>query len=172
MAAAPDPSEPQSRLTLEKSPPPGARLRKYPVISVLNAIFHLIKTGCQWRRLPPHYPKWRTAYNHFRSWPGRGWFQTVLLMPVFMPRKAIGRNGLPYVGTVDSQTIRQVSRQSEKGIDGYRRVKGIRSHIVTDSQGYPQTVLVTTTSVSDARSVYPVICPSHGVRSLPAVRQV
>lgn len=163
-----DLSETQSQLLLEKSPPPGARLRKYSVISVLNAIFYLIKTGCQWRQLPPHYPKWRTVYNHFRSWSDRGWFQTVLLLLVFMRRKAIGRNELPHVGIIDSQSIRQVSHQSEKGVDGYKRVKGIKRHIVSDSQGYPLTVLVTTANVSDTKSVYPVIF--NTMDKIPSIR--
>lgn len=68
-------SSSQAQMLLEKSPPPGAKLRKYTVVSVLNAILYLIKTGCQWRMLPPHFPKWRTVYNHFRSWSDRGWFQ-------------------------------------------------------------------------------------------------
>lgn len=163
-----DLSETQSRLVVEKSPPPRARLRKYSVISVLNAIFYLIKTGCQWRQLPVHYPKWRTVYNHFRSWSNRGWFQTVLLTLVLMRRKAIGRNELPYVGIIDSQSIRQVSYQSEKGIDGYKCVKGIKRHIVTDSQGYPLTVLVTSANVSDAKSVYPVIFKA--MEKIPSIR--
>ena len=69
----------------------------------------------------------------------------------------MGRNERSYTGIVDSQSIRQVSHQSEKGVDGYKCVKGIKRHIVTDSQGYPLTVLVTTANVSDAKSVYPVI---------------
>lgn len=163
-----DLSSSQSRLILEKTPPPGARLRKYNVISVLNAIFYLIKTGCQWRMLPPHYPKWRTAYNHFRSWSDRGWFQTILLMPVSMRRRAVGINGNPTVGIIDSQSIRQVLPQSQKGVDGYKNVKGIKRHIVTDSQGYPLTVLVTTANVSDAKSVYPVVF--NAMEKIPSIR--
>ncbi|MBK7884471.1 MAG: transposase [Chitinophagaceae bacterium] len=25
---------------------------------ILNAIFYLVKTGCQWRMLPGEFPKW------------------------------------------------------------------------------------------------------------------
>lgn len=163
-----DLSSTQARLLLEKSPPPGAKLRKYTVEAVLNAILYLIKTGCQWRMLPPHYPKWRTVYNHFRSWADRGWFQTTLLMLVMMRREDIGRTGSPTVGIIDSQSIRQVLPQSEKGVDGYKRVKGIKRHIVTDSQGYPLTVLVTTANVSDAKSVYPVVFSA--MEKIPSIR--
>lgn len=107
--------------------------------------------------LPPHFPKWRTVYNHFRSWSDRGWFQKSLLMLVMNRRRNIGRNGKPTVGVIDSQSVRQVLPQSEKGVDGYKRVKGIKRHIVTDSQGFPLTVLVTKANISDAKSVYPVV---------------
>lgn len=110
----------QSRLLVDKFSPPGARLRKYSVKSALNAILYLTKTGCQWRMLPPLFPKWRTVYNHFRSWADRGWFQSVLLMLVFLRRKAIGRDAMPTTGIIDSQSIRQVLPQSEKGVDGYK----------------------------------------------------
>lgn len=158
----------QERLILDKLPPPGARLRKYTVPSVLNAIFYLIKTGCQWRMLPPHYPKWRTVYNHFRSWSDRGWFQAVLLKLVSMRRVAVGREALPSVGIIDSQSIRQVLPQSEKGVDGYKCVKGIKRHIVTDSHGYPLTVLVTTANVSDCRSAYSVVF--NAMEKIPSIR--
>lgn len=163
-----DLSSSQIRLLIEESPPPGAQLRKYTVTSVINAILYLVKTGCQWRMLPPHYPKWRTVYNHFRSWGERGWFQTVLLMLVFMRRRDIGRNEYPSVGIIDSQSIRQVLPQSQKGVDGYKNVKGIKRHIVTDSQGYPLTVVVTTANVSDAKSVYPVVF--NAMEKVPSIR--
>lgn len=163
-----DLSPSQARLLLGRMRPPGAKLRKYTVISMINAILYLIKTGCRWRMLPPHYPKWRTVYNHFRSWSDRGWFQAVLLMLVRMCRRDIGRNELPSVGIIDSQSIRQVLPQSQKGVDGYKNVKGIKRHIVTDSQGYPLTVYVTTANVSDAKSAYPVVF--NAMEKIPSIR--
>jgi putative transposase len=34
------------------------RKRKHELSEVWNALFYLIKTGCQWRMLPKEYPKW------------------------------------------------------------------------------------------------------------------
>ncbi len=62
----------QVRILIGDNPPPGAKLRKYIVTAILNAIFYLMKSGCQWRMLPPHFPKWRTVYNHFHSWSDHG----------------------------------------------------------------------------------------------------
>lgn len=41
------------------------RKRKYSYRVVLNAIFYLVKTGCQWRMLPHDYAKWQTVYFCF-----------------------------------------------------------------------------------------------------------
>ena len=44
------------------------RKRKYPLNEILNAIFYLLKTGCQWRMLPKEYPKWELVYYYYCKW--------------------------------------------------------------------------------------------------------
>jgi len=36
--------------------------------AVTNAIFYLLRTGCQWRLLPREFPAWGTVYHYFRIW--------------------------------------------------------------------------------------------------------
>ena len=48
------------------------RPRKYSLREILNAIFYVIRTGCQWRALPHDLPKWKTAHHYFRVWRQRG----------------------------------------------------------------------------------------------------
>ena len=38
----------------------GGRPRTTNIRAVLNAIFYLLRTGCQWRLLPREFPVWRT----------------------------------------------------------------------------------------------------------------
>lgn len=33
---------------------------------VLNAIRYLVRSGCEWRMLPTHFPRWQTVYSWFR----------------------------------------------------------------------------------------------------------
>lgn len=35
---------------------------------VLCAVLYLLRTGCQWRFLPPEFPKWTTVYAYWRKW--------------------------------------------------------------------------------------------------------
>jgi putative transposase len=45
---------------------PGGRQRTTDIRAVLNAIFYLLRTGCQWRLLPREFPVWGTVYHYFR----------------------------------------------------------------------------------------------------------
>ena len=51
---------------------PGGRPRKINIRAVLNAIFYLLRTGCQWRLLPREFPGWSTVYHYFRAWKNAG----------------------------------------------------------------------------------------------------
>jgi Putative transposase of IS4/5 family (DUF4096) len=49
---------------------PGGRPRKINIRAVLNAIFYLLRTGCQWRLLPREFSGWSTSITT-SSEPGR-----------------------------------------------------------------------------------------------------
>ncbi len=46
------------------------------------------------------------------------------------------------------------SKQTQKGIDGNKRIKGIKRHIAVDSDGLPLAVAVTTANVHDSKGAY------------------
>jgi Putative transposase of IS4/5 family (DUF4096) len=46
----------------------GGRPRTTDLRAVLNAIFYLLRTGCQWRLLPREFPRQGTVYHYFRAW--------------------------------------------------------------------------------------------------------
>jgi transposase len=41
------------------------RKRKHSLREIFNALFYLLKTGCQWRMLPFHFPSWKLVYYYF-----------------------------------------------------------------------------------------------------------
>ncbi len=47
---------------------PGGRPRKWPMRKILNAVFYLLRSGCQWRMLPREFPPWSTVHHYFRLW--------------------------------------------------------------------------------------------------------
>ena len=46
--------------------------RKHSLRDIFNAIFYLLKTGCQWRMLPSCFPKWELVYYYFTKWKHTG----------------------------------------------------------------------------------------------------
>ncbi len=49
-----------------------SRKRKYSLQSVFEAILYLLAGGCQWRRLPHDYPKWKSVYYYYHKWRMEG----------------------------------------------------------------------------------------------------
>jgi putative transposase of IS4/5 family DUF4096 len=44
---------------------PGGRRRTTDIRAVINAIFYLMRTGCQWRLLPREFPAWAPCITIF-----------------------------------------------------------------------------------------------------------
>jgi len=45
-------------------PTKSGRPRKYSLREILNAVFYVIRTGCQWRGMPHDLPNWKTAHHY------------------------------------------------------------------------------------------------------------
>lgn len=132
-------------------------LRKYDFFDVLNAIIYVAKTGIQWKMLPRDFPHWKMVYHHFRSWSERGFFKEILLIAVKKKRKMDGLKEEPTEIILDSQSVKWGYIQSEKGIDGFKKVKGIKRHVAVDSIGYPLGIHCTSANVHDSKGAIPVI---------------
>lgn len=48
------------------------RPRKHSPRTILNAIFYVLKSGCQWRMLPKDFPSWKLVYWYFSIWTRSG----------------------------------------------------------------------------------------------------
>jgi len=46
----------------------GGRPREHPMREVMNAIFYVLKSGCQWEMLPHDFPPKGTVYHYFNEW--------------------------------------------------------------------------------------------------------
>src|SRR5580704_13983187 len=51
---------------------PGGRPRKTDLRDVVDAIFYLVRTGCQWRYLPKDFPPKSTVWRYFDEWRYNG----------------------------------------------------------------------------------------------------
>ena len=53
-------------------PKHGGRRRTTDMREVINAIFYIARTGCQWRLLPQPFPPWTTVQRYFYEWTRTG----------------------------------------------------------------------------------------------------
>lgn len=121
------------------------------LLAVFEAISYIVYTGCQWKMLPRHYPAYTTVYHHFRIWTENGILPKLLKILVRRRRKRLKKKSDPSVAIIDSQSVRSDHDTSIKGIDGNKKIKGIKRQIAVDSNGYPLVIEVTTANVHDSK---------------------
>ena len=62
---------------------------------MINAIFYVQATGCQWRAQPKVYPPWKQFYNTFARWRQRGVWDVLLALLRQQVRAKAGRWSKP-----------------------------------------------------------------------------
>ena len=69
-------------------------------------------------------------------------------------RVKCGQSMEPSVGIMDSQSVRWGNNASLNGIDGNKKVKGIKRHVIVDKNGFLIAVMVTIANVHDSKAAY------------------
>jgi|SRR5215203_2543490 len=136
---------------------PGGRPRSLDMRQVVNAIFYLLTTGCQWRMLPHDYPKWQSVVYYFRLWRDDGTWRRIHDTVRAEVRRQAGRHKHATAGCLDSQSVKASAHRGVRGYDSGKKVKGRKRHLLVDTLGLVITVVVTAASVSDpagARQVF------------------
>jgi putative transposase len=132
--------------------PTRGRPRKTDMRDVVNAIFYISRTGCQWRYLPKDFPPKSTVWRYFKQWRDDGTLDRIHDALRTKVRTAEKPYSPRTTGSVDSQSVDTTSGGQERGRDNAKNVDGRKRHIVIDSMGLLLAVLVTAASVDDAQA--------------------
>ena len=130
---------------------PAKRKRKHRLIEIMNAILYTLVSGCQWRMLPKDFPPYNTVYYYFRKWKYEGSFEQAMFELHKTVRVAAGREECPSLGIVDSKSVRSSNHvDSDRGIDGNKKVKGRKVHICVDVLGLPLAIAIHAANIHDS----------------------
>ena len=113
----------------------GGRPRKHGWRALLDGMFYLVRTGCQWRALPREYPPWKTVYHYFRLWRIDGTWERLHALLRDAVREQAGRDPQPSGGIIDAQAVRTTSVGGPRGYDGGKKISGRKRHLLVDTLG-------------------------------------
>ena len=83
---------------------PNGRPRRTNLRAVVDAIFYLLRTGCQWRLLPRDYPPRSTVFHYDVAWRRQGVWTRLPWALHKRARRAAGRGACPTVAIMDGQS--------------------------------------------------------------------
>ena len=125
------------------------RRRKHPLRELVNAVFYLVKTGCQWRNLPKDFAPWRTVYHYFRLWKRNGLWNQIHTHLREHLRLVEGRKRQPSAGIIDSQSVKSTETSDERGYDAGKKINGRKRHLLVDTIGLVLLVMILPANIQD-----------------------
>ena len=115
------------------------RQRRVDLREVLNAVFYILGTGCQWRALPKDLPPRSTVHDYFVRWQCDGTLGRLHHALYEQARELAGKEASPTTAIVDSQSVKGAERGGRRtdpvGFDAAKKVKGRKRHAVVDTLG-------------------------------------
>ncbi|MFC7544655.1 IS5 family transposase [Siccirubricoccus deserti] len=143
----------QFRLLEQMIPPAksGGRPRTTDIRNLLDGLFYLVRTGCQWRHLPPppafpvaygvwlpaRFPAGRRVGEHPPPFPGHA-------------ARGCGAEASPTAAIIDTQSVRTTESGGPRGWDAAKRLKGRKRHVTVDTDGLLLGVVVHAADIQDA----------------------
>ena len=78
---------------------------------IINAIFYVQRSGCQWEMLPHDFPPHTTVYNYFQKWQRKRIWQKIHEQLRYLLRGKMGRDKDSTVASADSQSVKTTEKR-------------------------------------------------------------
>jgi len=94
----------------------GGRKRSVNLREVLNGIFYVLSTGCQWNAVPTDLPPKSTLYDYLDLWDWDGTLERVHHALYVAVREREGREASPTVAIIDAQSAKGAQKGGRRSI--------------------------------------------------------
>ena len=129
------------------------RQRIWSTLIMLQALWHLARDGCAWRRLPAASPPFTTVWSRLRRWRELAVLDRALAILVACLRLARGRKRRPTAAILDTQSVRAGPQRGPRGYDAGKNVKGRKRVLMVDVEGDPLGIRVVPADVHEHRAL-------------------
>ena len=125
------------------------RPRETSLRHVVNAIFYIAQSCCQWRMLPKEFPPFTTVQYYFYRWRDDGTWSSINHALVMRARELEGREASPTAGVIDSQSVKTTEAAGPRGYDAGKKVNGRKRHLLVDTMGLLIAAIVHRADIQD-----------------------